>query len=102
MAIDWSKLTSYLQQLPIVTGGRLILTMDDIKCITSTTAKLNYPVEWSADMAKDKSGVSAYRSIDNAGFDVVRIELSYSPVEYRNVVKFVEIEKVVKRKANNI
>ena len=95
MAIDWSKLTTYLQKLPLNASGRTILTIDEVKQITGTTSKLRYPVEWSADMAKDDSGVSAYRAIAAAGFDVVRIELGFDPNERRNVVKMVELEKTL-------
>jgi len=91
---DWSKLTTYLRNLNLSLGQRILLTIDDIKEITgiqrSDRPSLDHIVEWSIDMAN-----SPYKSIANAEFDVVRIELSLKSDQNKyNVVKFIEIEKV--------
>ena len=92
MANIYDKLTRYLQQLPVNVGKRVILTMDDVRRITGSTANLYYPVAWSKTMGKKKT--TPYHFIAAADFDVVRIELGFDPSEGCNIVKIVELERV--------
>ncbi len=88
---DWSALTDYLQK---VKEHRVRLPIPLIRQITSTTSALNYPVDFAASMARGRYGVRPYRAIEDAGFDVVQINLAFNPQEGKNTVVEVIVERV--------
>lgn len=89
--VDWNKLSDYLKN-----SGKdtVTLSIPFIQELTGTSSKMNFPVDFSRDMAQGKYGVRAYTAISKAGYDIKEIKFVYEPSLGCNIIKEVIVEKL--------
>ena len=81
---------------PTVTAANIMntLSIPFIQELTGTSSKMNFPVDFSRDMAQGKYGVRAYTAISKAGYDIKEIKFVYEPSLGCNIIKEVIVEKL--------